>query len=72
MAGEILSPSIQTVTVPVAAARLGVSTDSIRRWVEQGVLRGSSWPSPSGGKRRKLLIDASSINDALNRYMDQP
>lgn len=56
----VTQASLETLTMTEAAKRLGVSTDSIRRWFDSGTLKG--WRTPGGVRR----IDASSVQALLD------
>jgi len=49
------------MTVKQASERLGVTSDTVVRWLDLGILSG--WRLPTGGRR----LDAQSVEDVAER-----
>ena len=53
------------VTVSDAAELLGVSSQSIRNWMRQGMLRGRKL-NPKGSANSKLIVRLDDVNEILD------
>jgi hypothetical protein len=51
-----------------AAHHAGVSTWSVRVWLEAGLLRRVRYPDGNGGELRNLLIDREELNAFIERW----